>query len=897
MGPTMRHILSTLLLMALSFSAWAVNYDPDTHAVYAGQYNGDGYQDIVLKGVPLMHIVYMGEYAIPFEYEEDAIVFLGQADGSYQIVYPADRSIVDGIDLTPSNHLVHYLDINNDQQMDIAFQGKTANDTSFLAYGGEGNSEIRLVTEQELGVEPHAGSVTWVVSDADQDGVQDISFRQNNTVLAIAYGGAVVSFDAIIENEPTQPVQQGHEVGFLAGQFEVSTQGVPNYQLPLEVIPSTVGFAPSLSITYSGSYHQSHLGQGWALSGISSIQRCPETITQDGQNNPVDHWSNDALCLDGIKLRSIGNNQYVKEINNDGMRIEVLGSGSSRSFKTIHADGRITEYGMTANSRIEPTEGSDYSMVWKIDRISDRFGNQIQYQYTETGQTHRIDKITYGPNEIYFDYLSESSKQSYIAPKTKIVKVGYLKHVIMRHSGTDVFHYELSYQNPNTHLKLLTSIQKCMATGACLPATHFDWENTQTLTAGSDFVQENEQLGALNALGYRADDARILTGYFNDDPYQDILRLQDHNDQAEHFIAFGRPEGGFDIQHNPSGLDYAYYNHNTYHEVADYDGDGLSDILQLQTNGNHAISYARPDGTFETYHDVGNLENMIYRQDITRIFTADFDGDGRADILKMHIDGFHWVYYSQGRNQFERQFQPGELGGGPFQMDSTYIFTGHFNHDHLADILVYRAHGEHTLYLSEGFADFKRINNPSGIDGRGYYNNHTVPIVSDFNMDGYTDLLILQTDGNQFLAVSNGVDGFTATETVIGLDGRSFSKDQFRAYSLDVNKDGISDVLGLNTSGDNYLALGTGNLTFDVQEYVTGFDSTNEFTFDSSHGKSVHLLGDFDGDTNLNLINFQHDQNHFAVELLRQQPRLQSITNGAGNSIKIDYASNEDLDV
>ncbi len=227
MDVRMRNIVCFLLFF-LPLSTWAMTYDPNTHVPYSGDYNGDGRIDIILKAVPQMNIVYMGAYAIPFEFEIESIVFLNQTDGSYQALFSADKHIISGLALT-TRHQAFYVDLNGDNRLDLALQGLTASDASVYTYGGDAANDVMHITEQQLGIAPHAGSVLWIFSDLNGDGSQDLELRSGGTTQAIAYGGTEGELNVHQYDEDHQPAAPGVLVGTLTGTATVTPSGASSY--------------------------------------------------------------------------------------------------------------------------------------------------------------------------------------------------------------------------------------------------------------------------------------------------------------------------------------------------------------------------------------------------------------------------------------------------------------------------------------------------------------------------------------------------------------------------------------------------------------------------------------------------------------------------------------------
>ena len=94
--------------------------------------------------------------------------------------------------------------------------------------------------------------------------------------------------------------------GNLAGAARVGARGNASYIIPLELPPGTRNMVPDLSLNYHSDVKNGYLGVGWFVEGLTSkINRCPQTIAQDGQSKGIDLSNDDKFCLDGHRLVAI----------------------------------------------------------------------------------------------------------------------------------------------------------------------------------------------------------------------------------------------------------------------------------------------------------------------------------------------------------------------------------------------------------------------------------------------------------------------------------------------------------------------------------------------------------------------------------------------------------------
>ncbi|MFI0719704.1 FG-GAP-like repeat-containing protein [Streptomyces sp. NPDC021224] len=214
--------------------------------------------------------------------------------------------------------------------------------------------------------------------------------------------------------------------------------------------------------------------------------------------------------------------------------------------------------------------------------------------------------------------------------------------------------------------------------------------------------------------------------------------------------------------------------HGTHTAVTGFTGGfQLGDDLNAGAHASHyqgSISDVQTwNGTVLTTNQVATMANLplpsapYHFADI-----ADYDGDGKPDLVAADATGSLWLY-------------PGN-GTGKFTADSLYIGSG--------------------------------------------FTGHTFAGVADFNGDGYADIIAMTPSGALHLYPGDaGHDLLTPSLTFVsGWSGYAF------AGVRDFNKDGKPDLVGRDPSGVLYLYPGTGSgATIGSRiQLGTGF---NPFTF------------------------------------------------------------------
>lgn len=155
--------------------------------------------------------------------------------------------------------------------------------------------------------------------------------------------------------------------GLAAAQPSVSQSGAATFTYAVQVPPGIRGMAPTLSLDYSSLSRANGIaGVGWSLRGVMTVGRCGATRATDGAYTGVIFNSTDKLCLDGerlIQLAADGVTPVTGTIKND-----ALGSapGAFREFRTEKdAYARIRSYGFADGANA--ASGPAFFRIWTKD--------------------------------------------------------------------------------------------------------------------------------------------------------------------------------------------------------------------------------------------------------------------------------------------------------------------------------------------------------------------------------------------------------------------------------------------------------------------------------------------------------------------------------------------------
>ncbi|RYB91473.1 hypothetical protein EUA06_09115 [Nocardioides glacieisoli] len=268
----------------------------------------------------------------------------------------------------------------------------------------------------------------------------------------------------------------------------------------------------------------------------------------------------------------------------------------------------------------------------------------------------------------------------------------------------------------------------------------------------------------------------------------------------------------------------------------DLTGDGVADLVTLDTSGEARIRAGSSNGKF------GKTAKKLSLRGYSLLTAAgDINGDGRNDLVA-RFKGRLTTLVATGRGGFDRKAT--RKGYGNYRQ---IIGAGDVNSDGRADLLL---RTKNRLLLQTGYGT-GRFAKPTKVAGSWRYNRY---VAGDFNGDGRADLVARTYTGNMMLLPGRG-DGtygaalgpatnlksmrlITGAQMVggqgadlVGVAGKQLvvvaNRDTFELGAAidtgvsfagmdtllnagDVNRDGFGDVLARNTAGELYLYAGNG---------------------------------------------------------------------------------------
>lgn len=503
---------------------------------------------------------------------------------------------------------------------------------------------------------------------------------------------------------PTGTVVPSTAVGYLPGSANVTRNGVAQYSIPLEVPPGRLGMQPAISLEYSSSGPNGLMGVGWGFTGFSQITPCSKNWSSEATADGVDWDDTDVYCLDGQKLVAAGlfdgvNQKFRTERDTWADVIAEYANGNQFEppikFTVRARDGRTSIY--TAHTQKVATSSgpSDESIVWLVDKTSDRAGNAMTFAYEEDKQAlfpwsyaSRPKRITYtvddlpptsaGDRYVEIDYEDRSPYDLPFAYNsglsntiTKRVKsISMYAPMAPNQPASLVWRYNMHYRLSGTTMRqLVDSVTQCDAANVCKWAKQFRWATDSASLAGAnvtttvidEHVQEAE-MGIIEPVKPpQVGKPPLVIGDFDNDGKDDLIYwdsfLVDH-------ASMGGPETGhltwtakirlstsgpLSEEHvagktkaNIMGVDWLEQNIGPFHglnlaasRAVDLDGDGVQELYEATNPGNDT-QYAvyKWNNTTKTFDAQGA---PVTRR---KVDFVDLNGDGLMDRIEVISD--HW---------------------------------------------------------------------------------------------------------------------------------------------------------------------------------------------------------------------------------------------------------------
>lgn len=314
-------------------------------------------------------------------------------------------------------------------------------------------------------------------------------------------------------------------------------------------------------------------------------------------------------------------------------------------------------------------------------------------------------------------------------------------------------------------------------------------------------------------------------------------------------------EGGLiDIETEPvrtSTTDMTNEDRRKY--FADVNGDNRMDLIKRDVGGDCGILLANGDGSFGPL-----IENDLASIPVEKLYFLfpDVDGDGKSDVVK-HSDSHVHVYLSNGDGTLSGPFKTRLEHGLP--INGSISFADVSGNGRL-DLCQRNTNYVH-VYLSNGDGTFGTQRTYDGTFGlpvtteaHGLSDEYIARNFTDVNGDGLADFL--WNNSISYRLMLGNADGTFGPDLHQGdLGDTTWSWPEI--YPIDLNGDGLNDLLRWNYHSDLKVNLSMGDGTFGP-ELVTD-------TRDIGTENRLIYFVDMNGDGLLDFVKRNHNVNIFAI--------------------------------
>jgi RHS repeat-associated protein len=575
-------------------------------------------------------------------------------------------------------------------------------------------------------------------------------------------------------------------VGAINGSALVSENGAANYQVPISIPAGAAGMQPTISLAYNSMAGDGLLGVGWDITGLSNITRTPKTYINDYN---MGTYLDDRFLIDGKRLMlqsgnwgAIGSVYYTEM--NDQSSISITTDG----FLVQLRNGTKIQYGYTGDSRQLLSKNNPYQRViysWKINKITDLNGNFMTYSYASFNGQTVIDHIDYSANQnaqptalntIQFYYDTKYNARNYYISGYVVANSNLLREIKTFSSNTMVNNYVIAYTKDEIGSNYLNTITKIENDGSQVNPTIISWKPVDNTI--------REYNPTINSADHTKNYEEYWTaGDYNGDGLSDLLEIkQDIN-----------PDGtlsdydyqGFVAQRNSSGsIDFSIDNSQHISLTAPTFGCSNTWYIPFQSGYNmfgDIKGVGKNQIIIPKYDQINNTSTLRFyvmgepNPIETDVTTCPFPAVSIADLNNDGTDEI--IYFERASNKASILY---DMGGSPdTRLTSDYtpndIFVLDLNNDGLKDILLTFEKG-YCIYKNNGDALHPTFTKYTRYTSPQFNSTYSRIKPGDFNGDGLIDLLLNEHCNNKWhLALNDGNFGFT----ILDLSNFSAKEEEF----------------------------------------------------------------------------------------------------------------------
>lgn len=258
--------------------------------------------------------------------------------------------------------------------------------------------------------------------------------------------------------------------------------------------------------------------------------------------------------------------------------------------------------------------------------------------------------------------------------------------------------------------------------------------------------------------------------------------------------------------------------------VADFDGDGKSDVVSVNRDG-RSVSFFRNTSSLNALSFAAKVDSTVGDGKPAKLAVGDIDSDGKPDIAVINAD-----VSTPGTNNnvlivYKNTSTAGNISFAPrIQLQTgvnpSDVVIADFDNDGKPDLAVIN-NGNETIIFYRNISNGSNIafTQLQAIDLQNGFNNFhfvTSLAVADFDNDGKNDLIVGKGGSTYltFLRNNSTQQGFLSFSVIFF--GSMIGAGSFtNVTTADFDEDGKPDVIT-----DDYLFRNTGNFNFGIQQII-----------------------------------------------------------------------------
>lgn len=614
--------------------------------------------------------------------------------------------------------------------------------------------------------------------------------------------------------------------------------GTASYAMPLAVLPGRAGLTPQLALSYNSGNGNNIAGLGWALN-LPSIQR----QTDKGLPFYTDYPHQDQIDNDQDGTTDEAD-EWDTFVHSSGEELVPLADGSFR-FENESAFSRFTRLdnggwliersnglklhlGTQANSRIADNQGRVFR--WLLDSVTDTHGNVIEYQHValDNSSQRYCQSIRYNTHmRIDFDYELRPDVLTDYRPRFELKTAYRLKRARMSAQARPVRAYVLDYA-PTGATQPLSLLIRVSQIGRDGNSRLPPAEFTYTAFAPT--AAQAQAMPSAPALALTDGDIDLLD--MNRDGLPDMLDTRDSG--HDYYLNLGPDENGRvqwaerQSMSTPTQLKLA----SDAIQLADMDGNGGADLMQVFSSDVQVYELEQENDRWQWRGGALLQQTQFhFRDNDTRL--VDLNNDKRIDVMRINgTDISLWL--NDGKQRWSEVFVRGvPAADAALRLDNPNIRFADMNGDRLQD-LVNLKNDYCAYYPNQGFGQFGaavRCDNPPG-----NVTDESRLLLADVNGDGLSD--VLAVDSAQVRVWLNlGLNPADHQQLRLA-DAFSVaapytdSSSTFR--QTDVNANGSVDILWNTDKRFDYVDFAPGEQPYLLKTISNGIGQTTTVTYRSS---------------------------------------------------------------